>query len=321
MNKRITIPDTDLELCPIGMGTLSAGIRWDGREADPIFDAYLDMGGNLIDTARVYQDWIPGEIGRSERVVGEWLKRSGKRDQIVLMTKGGHPRMEKPDDDIHISRMTPADMRRDLELSLRALQTDRIDIYFYHRDNTKQPVEEEIETMEQFVREGKIRYYACSNWTAERMRAADVYCKEHGYRGFVADQSFLNIGMKHMKPLADDTLTYIRDDVAEYHRENVSNLAMAYYCSANGFFQSYLQNGTIKDETYDTPANLEIAKRIGMLAEKYGTGVTQVVLGYIFRQDFPCTALVGPSSAKRIIEAMKTLEVPFTKEDYEEVLR
>ena len=80
--KKIVIPGTDLELSPMGMGCVNAGLKWDGKEADYIFDAFLDMGGNLYDTARVYSDWVLPEIGRSERVLGDWLERSGKRNRI-----------------------------------------------------------------------------------------------------------------------------------------------------------------------------------------------------------------------------------------------
>lgn len=320
MNRYISVPDTDLELCSIGLGTLGAGIKWDGAEADRIFDAYLDLGGNVVDTARIYQDWIPGETGRSERAVGDWISRSGRRNEIILMTKGGHPKYRGPEDDLHIPRMTDADMRNDIELSLRALRTDVIDIYFYHRDDLSQSIEEEIETMERFVREGKIRYYACSNWTAERMKEADRYCRQHGHRSFVADQAFLNIGMKYMNPLEDDTLTFLKDDIAAYHRENRRNLAMAYYTSASGFFHSYLKSGVIRDETYNTPGDLAIAKKIAELAEKYNTGITQVVLGYVLSQDYPCLALYGPSSPERIREAMSTLDVSFDKNDYKEMM-
>lgn len=320
MEKRIIIPGTSLQMCPIGLGTLSAGLKWDGKEADAIFGTYLELGGNVIDTARVYQDWVPGEIGRSERVVGDWLHRSGKREQIILMTKGGHPKNTEPTDDIHISRMSDADMRKDLELSLRALQTDWIDVYFYHRDDISQSIEDEIETMESFVKEGKIRYYACSNWTAERMLEADRYCREHGYRGFVADQAFLNIGMHHMNPLSDDTLTYLRGNIANYHRNSPNNLAIAYYCSADGYFHRYLRHGSDDNATYDTPGNRMVANKLKELADSRNTGITQALLGYALCQDYPCMALYGPSSPERIADAMKTLEIPFTKEDYKEVL-
>lgn len=72
----------------MGMGCVNAGLKWDGKDADYLFDAFLDMGGNLFDTARVYSDWVLPESGRSERVLGDWLERSGKRSRIVLITKG-----------------------------------------------------------------------------------------------------------------------------------------------------------------------------------------------------------------------------------------
>ena len=85
--RKITIMNTDLELSPMGMGCVNAGIKWDGEDAFWIFDAFLDMGGTVYDTARVYSDWIPSEIGRSERVLGQWLRQSGKRHDIVLLPR------------------------------------------------------------------------------------------------------------------------------------------------------------------------------------------------------------------------------------------
>ena len=320
MKNRIEIPDTELAVSPIGLGTLGAGIKWDGREADEIFDAYLDAGGNLIDTARVYQDWIPGEKGRSERTIGDWIAREKKRNQFVLMTKGGHPVYTKPTDDLHISRMTPNDMRKDLELSLKALRTDVIDIYLYHRDNPQQSIAEEVETMEQFRREGKIRYYGCSNWTAERMREADAYCREKGYRGLVVDQAMLNIGVKYMKPLSDDTLEYIKGDIMKYHRENHQNLAVAYTSVASGFFHKFLKSGEVSEPAYDTEGNLRIAELIKKITEKYEASVSQVLLGYLMCQDFQCVALYGPRNSEQILDVMKTLEIPFEKEDFAEAM-
>lgn len=140
MKNRISIPDTDLAFHPLGLGTVNAGLSWDGADADRIFDAFLDMGGSIIDTAHVYSDWVKPERARSERVVGDWLARGGKRDRVVLVTKGGHLDMTTEHPDTHMSRMKKADMAEDLEGSLRQLRTDCIDIYFYHRDDISQPV-------------------------------------------------------------------------------------------------------------------------------------------------------------------------------------
>ncbi len=370
MEKRILIPDTDLSVYPIGLGTVDAGLRWDGPKADRIFDTYVYQGGNLIDCAHVYSDWVPGEIARAERVLGDWLARSKKRNEVVIMTKGGHPDMTAPVPDMHKSRMThddmvkdlneslkqlrtdyidiyfyhrdnqeqtveeeietmeqfvkeDDDMVKDLNESLKQLRTDYIDIYFYHRDNQEQTVEEEIETMEQFVKEGKIRYYGCSNWDAERMIQADAYCKEKGYRGFVADQSLLNLGMKYMRPLADDTLGYIKGEVFDYHIKNAGNLAMPYMANCSGFFHIYDRLGMteIQNNPYYTPENMKIAEGVKTLKEKYHCSITQVVLGFFYHQPFPCVPLYGTTKAEHIVDACGTLDIPFTAEDYEELLK
>ena len=239
MNK-IMIPNTELKVSQMGLGTVDAGVRWgkEAADADAMFGTFVEQGGNLIDCARVYADWVVldgrQEVARAERVTGDWLKRTGNRDKIVLMTKGGHPVYTHPDMDLHINRCTRPEMRGDLEASLRTLRTDYIDIYFYHRDDPGIPVEDMVETMQDFVREGKIRYFAVSNWSAERQRAAVAYCRKMGYRGPVADQALLNLGSKYMNPLPDDTLVYVKDALYDYHKEEPDTLMMPYMGNAGG---------------------------------------------------------------------------------------
>ncbi|MBS6194065.1 MAG: aldo/keto reductase [Clostridiales bacterium] len=320
MNK-IQIPDTDLKLSPLGMGCVNAGLKWEGAAADRMFDAFYDAGGNVYDTARVYSDWIPPETGRSERVIGEWLQRSGKRNRIILVTKGGHPDMCCTAPDLHRSRAVPEEMRRDLELSLRTLGTDYIDLYFFHRDNENLPVGELMETMEEFVREGKIRYYGCSNWSTERMREADAYCREKGYRGFAANQALYNIGQPHMKPPGDDTLVLMDRKMYKYHAENPGNLAMPYTSTCGGFFQKLLEKGpeAVLQSDYYTQPNLRLAEKIREVMEKYHATATQVVLGFLTCQEFCCLPLYGPRNEADIAEAMGTFEIGFCREDYEGV--
>ena len=318
MKTKIMIPNTDIEIHPLGLGTANAGLAWDGKNADRIFDAFLDMGGSLIDTAHVYSDWVKPERARSERVIGDWLERSGKRNYIVLSTKGGHPDMTVPNPDTHISRMRKEDMESDLDSSLKQLRTDYIDIYFYHRDDERQSVEELIEVMEEFRRKGKIRYYGCSNWTTPRMKAADRYCSEKGYRGFVANQALLNLGYKYMNPLEDDTLVYADEEMQQYHREHTGNLLMPYMGVCGGFFHKYIGQGpdAVKRSPYYTEGNLKVAERVKELCDKYHATVSQVVLGFFGQQDVDCAPLYGPQYADQIEEAMQAFEIPFEKEDY-----
>lgn len=322
MEKRILIPNTDLSVYPIGLGAASAGLHYDGAETDRLFAAYMDLGGNLIDTAHVYSNWVPGEKYRSERAIGDWLARTGKRHEIVLMTKGGHHEVDKNSPLFRKRRLKREDMTEDINGSLKKLRTDYIDIYFYHRDDRDLPVEYEIETMEQFVKEGKIRYYACSNWDADRMQAAYEYCKEKGYRGFIADQSLFNIGMKYMKEIGDTTLRCTDGDAYQFHVEHPEVMEMPFSSNCNGFFQRYLTKGAegVTGSDYFTEKNLKVAEKINMLTKKYDCTVTQAVTGYFYHQPFSCVPLYGTSLPDHVTDVCGTLDVPFTAEDYNDIL-
>lgn len=322
MEKRILIPDTELSVYPIGLGTADIGLKADAPAPERVFDTYLDLGGNLIDTAHIYSNWVPGERARSERIIGDWLKSSGKRNQIVLMTKGGHPEIVESTPEWGKIRPYHEAMVSDLNHSLKQLQTDYVDVYFYHRDNRNQTIEEEIETMEGFVKEGKIRYYACSNFDTDRMQAAYEYCKEKGYRGFVADQCLMNLALKYMNEPADPTLRCIRGDNFDYHAAHPELMAMPYFSNCSGYFHKYLTKGTaaVKDMYYDTEKNRKVAEKVKALTEKYECSVTQAVMGFFRFQPFTCLPLYGTSSPEHIVDTCKTLDVPFTAEDYKEVL-
>lgn len=312
--KTIKIPNTSLELSPLGLGTVNAGIAWDHQEACDIFESFLAAGGNLIDTAHVYSDWIPGEIARAERVVGDWIRSRGRRDDFILMTKGGHPRNET----MHISRLSKEEMTSDLDSSLEKLGVDCVDIYFYHRDDLNRTVEELVETMEDFRRAGKIRYYGCSNWTTQRMKEADQYCRKKGYRGFVANQAMYNIGVAHMKPFSDPTMVVCDEEMLAYHRES-DNLLIPYMGVCSGFFHKWKNKGpeAVKDSCYYTEPNLKIAEGICKLCEEKGWTITQALLGFFGIQDFPVLPLASASNQNQLKELNQALTTEFRAEDYE----
>jgi aryl-alcohol dehydrogenase-like predicted oxidoreductase len=294
-------------------------LDWDGADADRVFEAYIDQGGNLIDTAHVYNDWVPPEAARSERVIGDWITRSGKRGKVVLITKGGHPDMIIPKPDIHKSRMSAKDMKADIHSSLKQLRTDYIDIYFYHRDDRSQSAGELIEVMESFKKQGLIRWYGCSNWKADRMREADKYCREHGYRGFVANQSLLNLGLRYMKPMADDTMEAFDDSMFSYHRENSGCLAMPYMGVCSGFFHFYLSGNmeAVKNSPYNTEKNLRLAKQVQELTQRRQVSVSQILLAFFALQDFDCLPLYGPQNADQLLDALQARNLSLSKADFE----
>ncbi|MDR0656787.1 MAG: aldo/keto reductase [Treponema sp.] len=314
METHITIPHTDLKASRIALGTVNAGLEYDGTDADRLFDLYLDLGGNVIDSARVYFDWVLPEKGRSERVIGDWFRREKKRDQVILITKGGHP----DKDTMHVSRMGQQDMEHDINLSLKSLGVDYIDIYFYHRDDPTQAVGELLERMEGFRKAGKIRYYGCSNWTTARMIEADAYAQEHGLRTFVANQMLFNYGSKYMKPFSDDTMVTMDSAMMEYHTKNTDNIAMPYFGLCSGFFHLLAagQEEKVKNSPYYTPKNLELAERLKSLCRKYTVSISQILMAFYMMQDFTAIPLAGAINGEELKDTMETLRFNFEAGDF-----
>ena len=312
MKHTLILPGTGLSVSPFGLGCTRAGSAWTGDRADRLLDFFLDHGGNVIDTARIYG--FP-DIGASEATLGEWLHRRGRRHEVVLMTKGGHPEVSA----MHVSRMRPEDMEADLTSSLHALRTDYVDVYFYHRDDTQQPVGALLERMEDFRRAGRIRFYACSNWSTRRMREADNYARAHGLTGFVGNECLYNLGSDGAGPLMDDTLIRADGEMLAYHQGGTQNTMMPYSGLCEGFFhglESAAVSDRVKRSPYYTPINLRMAERIAALREKYAATTSQVLAGFFFTRVCPMLPLFGCSSEEHLAELIAAVDIPFTPEDY-----
>lgn len=307
MKQSFLFKRVDQPVSPIVFGTVNAGSAWDGADADRMLNTWLDHGGNLVDTARVYTD------GESERVLGDFFRRSGRRQDVVLISKGGHPLFET----MHTSRMSQQDMEHDLHASLKAMQTDYIDIYFYHRDDLSRPVGELLDRMEGFRQEGKIRYYACSNWTTARMKEADDYAAAHDLDGFVGNQALYNIGSRHMLPFKDDTMVTVDNTMLDYHRES-GNVLMPYFGVCSGFFHVLEAKGinAVQSSPYCTDGNLTIARKVDELCKKYNASITQVLLGFFLTHDFPIVPLAGSDNLEQLMDMMKTPDIAFDPKDF-----
>ena len=316
MRKKISEIDTCFAL-----GTSRAGRAYDGREADLLFDTFLDSGGCVIDTAHVYADWMPIERSVSERCIGDYLQRSGRRDEIFLITKGGHPALTGKGyngDDLHAPRLSREEMRKDLEGSLKKLRTDHIDLYFYHRDDPSIEAGELIETMETFVKEGKILAYGCSNWKTDRILKAQEYAQNHGYAGFEGNQALYNIGTLARDVQWDDTCVTVSQEMLSTHEAHPEILLMPYSSAANGFFHRLLKEGkeAVFKAPYYSPENLMIAEKLGELCAAKQCTLTQAMLGWFTVQNVRCLPLYATHQPERVKEALKTAEFHFEPEDF-----
>ena len=166
------LPGSDLNVSCICAGGMAFCDLDNLQRCIQIFDKYVEMGGNVIDTANLYGKWLPAGTNISEIEIGNWMKKRNNRSKLVLGTKGGHPHMDTMD----IARLNKSDVGDDLNESLAALQTDYVDIYWMHRDDENKPVEEIIDFLSYYKNQGKIRYFGVSNWKP------DVLSRRSGIR-------------------------------------------------------------------------------------------------------------------------------------------
>lgn len=153
-----------------------------------ILDAFVDAGLNFIDTADIYSTWVPGHAGgESETIIGNWLKRSGKRSKIVLATKVGMLMGSGK------KGLKKAYILEEVEDSLCRLQTDYIDLYQSHEDDASTPLEETLGAYAQLVKEGKVRVIGASNYSAERLAEAFEVSRQHGLPSYECLQPKYNL--------------------------------------------------------------------------------------------------------------------------------
>ncbi len=153
-----------------------------------ILDAFVDAGLNFIDTADIYSTWVPGHTGgESETIIGNWLKRSGKRSKIVLATKVGM-QMGSGKKGLNKSYIL-----EEVEDSLRRLQTDHIDLYQSHEDDASTPLEETLGAFAQLIEEGKVRAIGASNYSADRLAESLKVSREHGLPSYQSLQPKYNL--------------------------------------------------------------------------------------------------------------------------------
>jgi len=182
----ITLPETDLVVHELCLGSNIFGSNADEAQSHAVLDAYRNHGGNFIDTADMYNQWVPGHIGgESEAIIGSWLKKLDNRAEMVIATK-----VSKMD---RRPGLSVANIIAACEESLNRLQTDYIDLYYSHSDDPDVDMEETLGAYAQLIAQGKVRYIAASNFSPERLRLAVITSEENSLPSYVAVQDLYNL--------------------------------------------------------------------------------------------------------------------------------
>jgi aryl-alcohol dehydrogenase-like predicted oxidoreductase len=305
------------EVSILSLGAGSFGTAVSKQDAFTQMDVFFEKGGNFLDTARVYADWVPGGHGASEKTIGAWLKERKNRSRIVISTKGAHPDLKT----MNIARMSPAEVQSDLEESLVDLKTDYIDLYFLHRDDVSRPVEEILSMLEGFKKQGKIRHYGFSNWALARMEEADKIAAASGYEGFLSDQIRYSLGDFNMDAIGDKTTLTMDMPIFAYH-EKSKKAVMAYTSTCNGYFPKKLKAKAVspsQEAVYANESNKKFLERLPVWEKQYHISAAALVPAYAAAQAFPSIPLVSFSSLEQLAEVLPAGDFSFPAELMDEI--
>lgn len=298
------IPQTDLYASAICFGTAQIGSKLDEAASFRLLDLYVELGGNLVDSSHNYADWACAIKSVSEKTIGKWMKLRKNRGQMIVSTKGACP---EPNG--RFFRLGRDDIMSDLNSSLSNLQTDCIDMYWLHRDDPFVSVGQILEPLLEAVDAGKIRYFACSNWTLARIQEVQRLAEAKGRQGFSASQVMWSLAKPNQEQLSDKTIVVMDEETKAYHA-NTRMAVFPFSSQAGGFFggkygrksqESHTQSAVGKIYFNDT--NFSRLERVQQVAARLDTTPNAVALAWLFAHPFAIFPIVGPHSEDQLIDS------------------
>jgi len=301
--KKRKLGDSGLEVSPLAFGGNVFGWTADETMSFRLLDAFVAEGFNLIDTADIYARWVQGlEGGESETIIGKWLKRSGKRQSVIIATKVGK---EMGPDKKGLSRSY---IFQAVEESLRRLQTDYIDLYQSHEDDTQTPLEETLDAFDRLIQDGKVRAIGASNFSAKRLAEALQVSEQYGYPRYQSLQPLFNLY---------DRADYEKDLEPLCREKGLA--VISYFSLASGFLTGkYRSEADLADRAradivkkYLNERGYRILEALGKVAQQHNVTPAQAALAWLIAQPTitaPIASATNLEQLNQLIQAT-TLEL------------
>lgn len=287
---------------PVSRIVLGTAVLSEGKDdlASELIDAYTAAGGNMIDTAAAYGG------GWSDRNVGTWLRRTGRRDDVLILAKGAHH-------DRIGDRVTPAEISLDLGLSLERLGTTHVDLLVLHRDDPTLPVGPIVEVLDHHHRRGRVRAVGGSNWTADRLAEARGYARVHGLLPFAASSVNLALAVP-MEPMWANCISIAGDLGGQAWYADQGLPVLSWSSQAGGFFSGRFapddRSNADMVRVYYNEANWARLDRASRLGKDLGLTATQVALAWVLNQPgLETFALVGPATVDELEQSLAVADV------------
>ena len=297
---------TALDFGPLVLGGNVFGWTTDRDEGFRVLDAFVDGGGRAIDTADAYVSWVPGNSGgESETIIGEWLGRRGRRDDVVIATKVGALPTRKG--------LSAATVEAAAEDSLRRLGTDHIDLYFAHVDDPDVPQEETLAAFDRLVQAGKVREIGASNFSPARLGSAAAIAESEGLTPFTVAQDKWSLVERGIELDLVPAL------------EQLGVVEIPYSSLASGFLTGkYRPGATILSARagragvyLDDPRNLDLLTALDDIAAAHGTSVTAVALAWLAAQRTVAAPIASARTPEQVADLLAAGTVRLASQELE----
>src|SRR5438067_256688 len=269
----------------------------DEKSASALLDHFVDGGFNMIDTADVYSNWIPGNHGgESETIIGKWLKQSGKRDRVLIATKSG---LDMGNGRKGLSRKH---ILRSADESLARLQTDYIDLYQSHTEDKETPLEETLEAYAELIKLGKVRAIGASNFQPTTLLSALKISREKNLPRYESLQPEYNLYER----------AKFEGELENMCRENQIGV-IPYFSLASGFLtgkyrsEKDLENRSrgSRVQKYLNPHGLRILAALDEVSKQYSATPAQVSLAWLLAKPTITAPIASATSVKQLDELLE----------------
>ena len=300
----ITIPETDLVVHPLCLGSNIFGSNADELQSHAVLDAYRDHGGNFIDTADVYSQWVQGHVGgESETIIGSWMKTRTNRTSMVIATKVSKLSQRRG--------LSAKNILAACEESLKRLQTDYIDLYYSHEDDPEVTMEETLGAYGQLIAQGKVRYIAASNFSPERLRLAMKISEENYLPAYCAVQDLYNLV---------DRTTYESGMAQTVAELGISNIP--FYGLARGFLSGKYRPGITEVDSmraagareYATDKGFAVIAAMDAISQAHnGAPLAAIALGWLRAQATVSVPIASARTVEQLNEIIQVIELSVTE--------
>jgi len=294
---------TDLHVSPLCLGTMQFGWTADEEASFAVLDAFVEAGGNFLDTADIYSNWAPGHAGgESEEIIGRWLQARGNRDRLVVATKLRGKMWDGPNGE----GLSRAHIERAAEDSLRRLQVETIDLYQCHYPDLDTPVEETLRAFAALVRAGKVRYVGFSNYASMHLEEALRVADEASLPRAVAIQPHYNLVHRSEYESALEALCA---------REGIA--VIPYSPLAAGFLTGKYRTGRRLPKSqragrakgYMTDQGMAVLAALDTVAAAHGTAVPAVALAWLLAKPTLAAPIIGANSVAQLADLLPAAEL------------